>query len=153
MKWAEVVPQTIGNPLYHWTHLELSRFFGIDQLLSPQTSPDIWDKCNQLLEQDDYRAQALISRFNVRYLATTDNPLDYLEFHRDIASRQKAGEMPGFTTVVRPSFRPDKLIQIDKPNFLPWVKRLATRPHGARYQLRQRPRVFRRLTGIFQGTR
>lgn len=125
MKWAEVVPQAIGNPLYHWTHLELSRFFGIDQLLSPQTAPAIWDKCNQLLERDDFHAQALISRSNVRYLATTDDPLDTLEHHREIARRQKTGEMPGFSTVVRPSFRPDKLIHIDKSTFLPWVKRLS----------------------------
>ncbi len=130
MKWAEVVPQTIGNPLYHWTHLELSRFFGIDQLLSPQTAPAIWDKCNQLLARDDFRAQALITRSNVRYLGTTDDPLDSLEHHADIARRQKAGEMPGFTTVVRPSFRPDKLIQIDKSTFLPWVKRLSAMTPG-----------------------
>ncbi|MBP7403152.1 MAG: glucuronate isomerase [Clostridia bacterium] len=125
MKWAEVVPQTIGNPLYHWTHLELSRFFGIDQLLSPQTAPMIWDKCNQLLARDDFRAQALIARSNVRYVATTDDPLDSLEHHAEIARRQKAGELPGFTTVVRPSFRPDRLIHVDKSTFLPWVKRLA----------------------------
>ncbi len=125
VKWAEVVPQMIGNPLYHWTHLELSRFFGIEQLLNPQTAPAIWDKCNQLLSRDDYRAQALIARSNVRYVATTDDPLDTLEHHTDIARRQRAGEMPGFSTVVRPSFRPDKAIQIDKSTFLPWVRRLA----------------------------
>ena len=130
MKWAEVVPQCIGNPLYHWTHLELSRFFGIDQLLSPQTAPAIWDKCNQLLARDDFRAQSLISRSNVRYLATTDDPLDSLEHHADIARRQKAGELPAFTTVVRPSFRPDKLIHIDKSTFLPWCKRLSAMTPG-----------------------
>lgn len=130
-KWAEVVPQLIGNPLYHWTHLELSRYFGIDSLLNPQTAAAIWEKCNQLLARDDYRAQALITRSNVRYVATTDDPLDLLEAHDEIARQQSAGLLPAFTTVVRPSFRPDKALQIEQDTFGPWARRLAAMLPGS----------------------
>ncbi len=130
-KWAEVVPQLIGNPLYHWTHLELARYFGIDALLNPQTASAIWEKCNQLLARDDFRAQALITRSNVRFVTTTDDPLDTLASHTEIARRQEAGELPAFTTVVRPSFRPDKALQIEHADFPAWVQRLAAMVPGS----------------------
>ena len=75
LKWAETMPACIGNPLYHWTHMELRRYFGIDALLGPDTAEEIWEECNRLLQTDEFRARAFIERSNVRGLCTTDDPL------------------------------------------------------------------------------
>ena len=77
-KWAETVPYTMRNPLYHWTHLELSRVFGIDKLLSPATAREIFEECNAKLATPEFRGQALIRRFNVETVCTTDDPADDL---------------------------------------------------------------------------
>ncbi|KYZ78084.1 glucuronate isomerase [Anaerosporomusa subterranea] len=119
MKWAETMTQCIGNPLYHWTHLELKRFFGIDKLLSPQTADEIWEKCNELLQKDEFTAQGLIKRSNVKAICTTDDPADSLEYHIALAKNT------AFGVKVLPAFRPDKSFNIDKDGFLDWIAKLA----------------------------
>jgi len=96
--FAKVMPYLIGNPLYHWTHLELKRYFDIDETLSEDTCDAIWEKCNALLEKDDFTAQELIKKSNVEIICTTDSPYDNLEYHK---------QLKGFSTKVIPAFRPD----------------------------------------------
>jgi len=98
MKFAETMPLLIGNPLYHWTHLELKRYFGIDEQLSPKTAKAIWDHINACLAKDDFRVQSLIKKSNVETICTTDAPYDTLEYHR---------QLKDFSTKVVPAFRPD----------------------------------------------
>jgi glucuronate isomerase len=117
-KWAETIQYCIGNPLYHWTHLELKRYFGIDQILSPETAGDIWDRCNELLAQDGFSARELIRRSNVKALCTTDDPADSLEYH-DMISRDGS-----FDVKVLPAFRPDKAVNIDRECFAEWLVKL-----------------------------
>ena len=97
-KFAETMPLLIGNPLYHWTHLELKRYFGIDETLSEKTAKDIWDRVNECLGKDEYSAQGLIKMSNVETICTTDAPYDTLEYHR---------QLKDFNTKVVPAFRPD----------------------------------------------
>lgn len=97
-KFAETMPLLIGNPLYHWTHLEFKRYFGIDELLSKKTAKDFWDRINECLKKDEYSAQGLIKMSNVETICTTDAPYDNLEYHR---------QLKGFSTKVVPAFRPD----------------------------------------------
>ena len=107
-KWAETVPFTMRNPLYHWTHLELSRVFGIEKLLSPATARDIFEECNAKLATPEFRGQALIRKFGVETVCTTDDPADDLRWHKMIA------ENP-FGTKVIPAWRPDKAMAIEDP--------------------------------------
>lgn len=107
-KWAETIPYTMRNPLYHWTHLELKRVFDIDAILSPATARDIYEECNAKLATEEYRGQALIRRFNVETVCTTDDPADDLRYHKQIL------EHP-FGTQVLPTWRPDKAMAIDNP--------------------------------------
>ena len=107
-KWAETVAYAMRNPLYHWTHLELKRVFGIDKVLSPATAREIFDECNEKLQSPEYSGQALIRRFGVEAVCTTDDPADDLRWHRQIA------EHP-FGTKVLPTWRPDKAIAIENP--------------------------------------
>ena len=118
LKWAETMPNCIGNPLYHWTHLELRRYFGINELLSPSTSESIWKHCNLMLQQEDFTAKNLIKRSNVRVVCTTDDPVDSLEYHEAIAADK------AFNVKVLPAFRPDKAINIEKESFKPWLLKL-----------------------------
>jgi glucuronate isomerase len=107
-KWAETVPYTMRNPLYHWTHLELKRVFGIDKILSPATAREIFEECNTKLATPEYRGQALIRRFNVEVICTTDDPADDLRWHKEIAAHP-------FGTKVLPTWRPDKAVAIEDP--------------------------------------
>ena len=117
-KWAETVSYAMRNPLYHWTHLELKRVFGIDKILSPATAREIFDECNVKLQSPEYSGQALIRRFGVEVVCTTDDPADDLRWHRMIA------EHP-FGTKVLPTWRPDKAIAIDDPkSYKEYLKRL-----------------------------
>lgn len=118
IKWAETMPRCIGNPLYHWTHLELRRYFGIDLVLSPDTSDEIWNRCNEMLKDDEFSARGLIQRSNVKVLCTTDDPADTLEYHRTIAEDEI------FKVRVLPTFRPDKAINVEKEGFASWIDRL-----------------------------
>ncbi|MFJ5161050.1 glucuronate isomerase [Pantoea sp. NPDC088449] len=117
--WARTVPHTIGNPLYHWTHLELRRPFGItDVLLNEQSAERIWQQCNELLAQDAFSARGIMQQMNVKMVGTTDDPLDDLQHHRTVAEDSR------FNVKVLPSWRPDKAFNIELESFLPWIQRL-----------------------------
>lgn len=119
LKWAETVPYCIGNPIYHWTHLELKRFFGIDSLLNPETAEEVWDKCNKVIQGSEFTTRSLIKGANVKILCTTDDPIDSLEYHKAIA------EDTSFKVKVLPTFRPDKAMNIEKEEFLKWLGKLS----------------------------
>lgn len=106
-KWAMTVPYTLRNPLYHWTHLELKRFFGIDKLLSPATAREIWESCNAKLNTPEYSVRNIIRMANVHTICTTDDPVDNLEHHRSIKAS-------GFEVKVLPAWRPDKAMMVEK---------------------------------------
>lgn len=116
---AATVPHTIGNPLYHWTHLELRRPFGITgTLLSPSTADEIWQRGNALLAQDEFRARGIMRQMNVKMVGTTDDPIDDLRHHRAIADDHS------FDIKVLPSWRPDKAFTIDAPGFNDYLRQL-----------------------------
>ena len=119
LAWARTVPNTLRNPLYHWTHLELKRYFGIAELLRESSAKSIWDRANSLLHTDSFSTQSILRKFNVRAVCTNDDPCDDLSHHVAINSQSL-----GFR--VYPTFRPDKALAIDSPQvFLPWVERLS----------------------------
>jgi len=107
-KWAETVPQTLRNPLYHWTHLELKRYFGVDTLLNPQTSKAIYEDTTAKLQSREYSVRNLMLKMNVEVVCTTDDPIDTLEHHKKIAA-------DGFKVKVLPAWRPDKAMAVEDP--------------------------------------
>jgi glucuronate isomerase len=116
-KWAETVPATIGNPLYHWTHLELLRYFDITELLSPSTAKDIYEKASALLRTDEFSTRSIIRKMNVEIICTTDDPADNLEHHRKLKD--------SFEIKVLPTFRPDNVIKTEDPDkFIKYVRKL-----------------------------
>lgn len=116
--WAETVPYTLRNPIHHWTHLELQRYFGIDLLLSPDTADEIWERTNTKLAEADFSTHGLLKKFDVRVVGTTDDPADPLTDHETIANSD-------LTTLVVPTFRPDKALLVDRPDLLkPWLEKL-----------------------------
>ncbi|MBP9998371.1 MAG: glucuronate isomerase [Bacteroidales bacterium] len=118
-KWAETVPYTMRNPLYHWTHLELKRVFGIDKLLKPETAREIFEECNAKLATEEFRGQALIRKFGVEVVCTTDDPADDLRWHKQIM------ENP-FGTRVIPAWRPDKAMAIEDPvSYKAYIEKLS----------------------------
>lgn len=104
-KWAETVPMTLRNPLYHWSHLELRRYFDIHTLINEKTADEIYDRASELLRQPGFSARNLMRKMNVRAVCTTDDPLDSLQSHRHVAEE-------GFEIAVRPTFRPDRLMNL-----------------------------------------
>ncbi|MDE6037114.1 MAG: glucuronate isomerase, partial [Duncaniella sp.] len=119
-KWAETVPYTFRNPLYHWTHLELKTAFGIDKLLNPETAREIYDACNdKLLNDPNMTARGLMRRYNVETVCTTDDPVDTLEYH-------KAVRDSGFEIKMLPTWRPDKAMAVEDPaEFRAYVEKLS----------------------------
>ena len=117
-RFAEIMPGLIGNPIYHWSHLELKRFFGIDELLNAQTADMVWETANSKLQGPAGAARALIAESNVRALCTTDDPVDDLNYHRMLAEDQS------FTTRVLPTFRPEKALNIVDPNYPAYLQKL-----------------------------
>ncbi len=117
-KWAETLPQLVGNPLYHWSHLELQRYFNVFTPLNAATAEEIWQACNEKLKTKDFSAMHLIAKSNVHVICTTDDPTDPLEHHMAIAANEN------FTTRVLPTFRPDKAIYPERNGFASWVARL-----------------------------
>lgn len=107
-KWAETVPHTIRNPLYHWTHLELKRYFGIDTLLNPKSAKVIYDDSSAKLQSKEYSVRNLMLKMNVEAVCTTDDPIDTLEYHKKIAA-------DGFKIKVLPAWRPDKAMAVEDP--------------------------------------
>lgn len=117
MKWAETVPYTLRNPLYHWTHLELRRYFGIDAILSPDTAEAVYKEASSLLHTPDYSVRNLLRKMNVAVVCTTDDPVDSLEHHQTIREA-------GFEIPILPAFRPDKAILIEKPSWPGYIEQL-----------------------------
>ena len=107
-KWAETVPYTMRNPLYHWTHLELKTGFGVEKLLSPQTAREIYDECTEKLHTQEYSARNLMRKYNVEVVCTTDDPVDSLEHHIRIQN-------DGFEIKMLPTWRPDKAMAVENP--------------------------------------
>ncbi|WP_028784640.1 glucuronate isomerase [Thalassobacillus devorans] len=115
--WAKTVPNTFGNPLYHWTHLELLRYFHIDDLLDEQTAPKIWESANEQLQSSELSVRSILQKENVTFVGTTDDPTDDLEAHLKLKEE-------GLTQEVSPSFRPDKGLAIEKDGYSGWLEKL-----------------------------
>lgn len=119
MAWAHTVPKTLGNPLYHWTHLELRRPFGItNTLFGPETAPAIWTHCAEQLSTPMFSARGIMQQMNVRMVGTTDDPVDSLQYHRQIANDSN------IDIEVAPSWRPDRVFKIELEGFAPYLTRL-----------------------------
>jgi len=110
LKWSETVPYTMRNPLYHWTHLELQRYFKVDELLDSNNAMAVYEKTSAILQDSSHSTQGLLNQMNVEVVCTTDDPSDSLEYHKSYASRSSGFKM-------LPGFRPDKYIQIDGKDF------------------------------------
>ena len=119
LAWAKTLSRCVGNPLYHWTHLELQRYFGIYDILNEETAPAIWEKCNQVIAREDFSARQFLDKFKVLALGTTDDPIDTLEYHDKI---RKEGVLK---TKVLPTYRPDKAMNIDHSDFASYIKVLS----------------------------
>ncbi len=116
--WASAMPNFIGNPLYHWTHLELQRYFGIYETLNEKTADEIWEKANKMIADGGFTPRELIEKSNVYCVCTTDDPADTLEYHALLK------EDTSFKCKVLPAFRPDKALAIEAPSYLPWLQSL-----------------------------
>lgn len=115
MVWARSLPEMVGNPLYHWTHLELKRYFGIDELLSGETADSVWERCNEQLQGDELTTQGILKKLNVNVVCTTDDPIDSLEHHIQLKKDH------ALQTVVAPTFRPDRVLNIRDEGFTAYV--------------------------------
>ncbi len=116
LAWAAVVPKTLGNPIYHWTHLELRRPFGIENIqFGPQNAEKVWHQANELLATPEFSARGIMQQMNVKMVGTTDDPIDSLVHHQAIAKDA------GFDIQVRPSWRPDRAFKIDLPGFTDYL--------------------------------
>lgn len=118
-KWAETMPKLIGNPLYHWSHLELRYYFGYEGNLNADTAEEVWNLCNAKLQTPEFSARNLIKMSNVTLVATTDDPADTLEYHQKIKADQS------FNVQVLPAWRPEKAMGIDKPDFAAYIEKLS----------------------------
>ena len=119
-KWAETVPYTLRNPLYHWTHLELQRYFDISETVNGRTAKKIYDTCSAMLKTKELSVRNLLRKMNVRAVCTTDDPVDTLEFHAQL-------KQEGFEIPILPAFRPDNAMNVDNPTkFNAYIKKLET---------------------------
>lgn len=117
-QWAATVPYTLRNPLYHWTHLELRRYFGVEELLSPDTARQVYEECSAKLQNREYSIRNLLRKMNVKVVCTTDDPVDSLEHHQKLAN-------DGFEIKVLPAFRPDKAMNVDSASsFIAYISKL-----------------------------
>lgn len=119
VKWAECLGKAIGNPLFHWSHLELQRYFGYNGVLNKNTADEVWNLCNEKLKDPSMSARNLVKQSNVTLICTTDDPIDSLEWHKMIA------EDESFDVKVLPAWRPDKAMYIEKPDYLDYLDKLA----------------------------
>ncbi len=108
LKYAETVPYTLRNPLYHWTHMELKNPFGITKILNPNTAKEIYDNCNEQLKESQFSTRNLLKHFNVEIVCTTDDPIDTLEYHQQLAN-------DGYEVAILPAFRADKAMAVEDP--------------------------------------
>lgn len=118
-KWSETLPKAIGNPLYHWSHLELQRYFEYYKTLNKDTAKDVFPICNKKLNEPDMTARNIIKKSNVEIICTTDDPIDTLEWHKEIKNDKT------FEVKVLPAFRPDKAMNIEKPDYLDYITKLS----------------------------
>lgn len=118
LRFAEMLPKAIGNPMYHWCHLELKRYFGYDGILNADTAKDVYELCNSKLKGGDMSVRSIIKKSNVKMIGTTDDPTDDLCWHKKIKE-------DGFDVLVVPTFRPDKAVNIDKPGFADYIRKLS----------------------------
>ena len=118
-KWAETLEKAIGNPLYHWSHLELQRYFGYTGILNGDTAEEVWNLCNKKLQEDSMTVRNLIRQSGVTLICTTDDPVDSLEYHKKIA------EDDSFDVQVLPAWRPDKAMNIEKPDYAEYLSKLS----------------------------
>ncbi len=118
-KWAETLTKAIGNPLFHWSHLELQRYFGYNGVLNADTAEEVWNICNAKLQEDSMTVRGLIKQSGVTLICTTDDPVDSLEYHKIIA------EDDTFDVQVLPAWRPDKAMNIEKPEYLDYLNTLS----------------------------
>ncbi len=118
-KFAEVLPKAIGNPMYHWCHLELKRYFGYDGVLNGNTAQQVWDKANEILAREDMGVRGIIEKSGVAFIGTTDDPVDSLEYHGLIRQEGK------LKAVVAPSFRPDKAFNLNADIFCGYIRQLS----------------------------
>lgn len=116
-KWALTVPNTIGNPLYHWTHLELKRYFGFNGVLNPSTAKQVYHSATELLAQKEFSTRNLLRKMNVKVVCTTDDPIDDLRYHRQL--KEESFDIPVF-----PAFRPDKSVLIEREAFVGYIEQL-----------------------------
>mgnify|MGYP001630979242 CR=1 FL=1 len=119
-KWAETLEKAIGNPLFHWSHLELQRFFGYHGVLNGDTAEEVWNLCNAKLQEDSMSVRNLIKQSGVTLLCTTDDPIDDLKWHKVIK------EDDSFDVQVLPAWRPDKAMNLEKPEYLDYIGKLAS---------------------------
>lgn len=117
-KWAETLEMAIGNPLYHWSHLELQRYFGYTGVLNSETAEEVWNLCNAKLQEDSMRVQNLILQSGVTLICTTDDPADDLKWHKILA------EDENFPVQVLPAWRPDKAMNLEKPDYVEYLEKL-----------------------------
>ena len=120
MKWAECLGKAIGNPLYHWSHLELQRYFGFNGALSRKNAEEVWNLCNEKLAQPSMSARNIIKQSNVTLICTTDDPVDSLEWHKKIA------EDDSFDVAVLTAWRPDKAMNLEKPDYTDYISKLSS---------------------------
>ena len=118
-QFAEMMPKAIGNPMYHWTHLELKKYFDYNGVLSADTAEEVWNLCNAKLASDDMSVRSIIEKSNVKMIGTTDDPIDSLEWHKKIK------EDGGCSAEVLPSYRPDKAVNIEKAGFTDYIAKLS----------------------------
>ncbi len=118
-KFVELLPKAIGNPMYHWCHLELKNYFGYTGVLNSHTAKEVWELCNKKLSENDMGVRGLIKKSDVTFIGTTDDPIDNLEYHK------KLKEDPSMSTTVAPSFRPDKALNIEKDGWVDYINQLS----------------------------
>ena len=119
LKYAQVLGKAIGNPLHHWSHLELRRFFGYEGILNQETAPQVWEIANAKLQSEGYTSRGLIQMSNVDTICTTDDPIDSLEWHEKLAADAS------FPVTVLPAWRPDKAMNLEKETFLDYLAKLS----------------------------
>ena len=126
LAWAKIVPDTLRNPLYHWTHMELQKPFGIEnKLLNKDTAKEIYELCNQLLQQDEFSTRGLLKKFNVEVVCTTDDPTDSLEYHQKIKEEENLNVDGKYNLKVYPAFRPDRGMAVENlATFKQWFNKL-----------------------------
>ncbi|MCI8327772.1 MAG: glucuronate isomerase [Lachnospiraceae bacterium] len=144
LKWAETLEKAIGNPLYHWSHLELKRYFGYDGILSSKTASYVWDFCNEILKEPDMSARSLIKNSNVSLICTTDDPIDSLKWHEELNADSN------FDVTVLPTWRPDRAFQITNPAYGDYLLSLGESSHLKITSFQTLCLALKRRMGFFQ---